>query len=110
MNIVEYHQESCTCYFYFLMSSTWFCLRSLGYLVSGSWSPSSVEHMFCLVSWAISQIRNWLVTPKSSILPLPWQILQAVFVAVLVFTFIFCFQGSFLYQRQQNIGAKVLSR
>lgn len=37
---------------------------SLGYLVSGFWSPKECQVWFHLDEWVLSQIRYWLIIPR----------------------------------------------
>ena len=52
----------------------WFFLRSLIYLVAGSWFAQILSGM-SFIPW--SQIRHWFATPTSFVPLLPWYILES---------------------------------
>ena len=95
-------------------------LLLLGYLLSGSWYPSSVGYGFCLKEWTLSQIRYWLVMPTSFFF---WPTMlqhtlqeehpcrpKGLWLAWCLHFSVGSTQSTFLYQRNQQGGAKALCR
>jgi hypothetical protein len=63
MSIAGCYQDSFFAFLFSFTSSIWFYSSFPGYLVFRH--PSGVGNGFYLMEWVLSQIRYWLVTPKS---------------------------------------------